>query len=110
MLRVIMVQSTVVDKATASKHKQATNDHFANSSYDINEKDVSDGENPDGDITLGLNVKFNSTSDNEDFWTWLKAYIQDNSADFNSFRMTNHDCQHNQNGNLPCEIGDVWRL
>lgn len=105
-----MMQSEVTDQSTADTHKTAIQDHISNSSYDLNESDVSDGELIDGTITLGANVKFNSTSDNEDFWTWLKGYIQDNSGDFDSARLTNHDCEHNQDGNLPCKLGDEWEL
>lgn len=110
MLRVIMVQSVGKDKDTIKDHKNNIKDRISNADYDLNDWTVNDGTNDDDDPTLGINLKFNSTSDATTEWDKLKNFFQDNSDDFQWVRMTIHDCEHNTNGNLPCSLGDTWRL
>jgi len=110
MLRVIIAQSAGNDTDTISTHKTNLKDRISNAGYDLNEYAVNDGTNEDGDPTLGLNLKFNSSTDAETEWYELRDFFNNNSGDFQWARMTLHDCEHNTNGNLPCELGDTWNL
>lgn len=76
----------------------------------IHDRQVNDGQNEEGNPTLGVSVDFNNATDANDFHDWLKQYITDRSADFSQARTRVHDCYHAADLNLPCEIGDVWEL
>jgi len=110
MHRVILAQSIGYDPDVIKTHKQNLQDRIANAGYDLNEYAVNDGENENGDPTLGLNLKFNASTDATTEWGELKQFFTDNSADFQWARLSVHDCEHNTDGSLPCEIGDWWSL
>lgn len=78
--------------------------------YPTNEANVNDGYDDNDDPTLGINADFNHAIDANAFHAWLKTFIEMNSIDFKSARTRVHDCFHASDQNLPCEMGDVWRL
>jgi len=78
--------------------------------YNLNDSQVNDGLNEDGDPTLAVNADFRTATDANEFHDWLKAYITDRREQFKSARTRVHDCFHAADENRPCEIGDVWEL
>ena len=108
MHRVLQMNSTGSDDTVISNHKDTINTELKN--YSTHEYEVNDGHNMEGNPTLGVNADFDSVTDANNFHSWLKNYIQNNSDDFSYARTRVHDCYHAMGENLPCKIGDVWEL
>lgn len=108
MHRVVNMTSVGVEPAVIETYKEVIRQKLEE--YDMYDAQVNDGQNEDGEPTLGVNADFRIASEANAFHDWLKGYVIEHREDFVSARTRVHDCFHAANKNMPCEIGDVWRL
>ena len=108
MHRVVNMTSVGVDLVAIEGYKNEIRQKLTE--YNLNDSQVNDGLNEDGDPTLAVNADFRTATDANEFHDWLKAYITDRREQFKSARTRVHDCFHAADENRPCEIGDVWEL
>jgi len=94
----------------AGTHKTEIQNKLDSAGYDLHDSQVNDGKNLDGDLTLGLNIRFNVATECTDFYSWLTGYLSDNKSEFSDLRIRVHECYHASDENLPCKIGDVTYL
>ena len=108
MHRVVNMTSVGVDAAQIEVYKEEIRQKLTE--YNLSDSQVNDGQNEDGDPTLAVNIDFNVASEANAFHGWLKQYVTDRREQFKSVRTRVHDCYHAADQNMPCELGDVWRL
>ena len=108
MHRVLQMNSTGYDDNVIGNHKDNIDDELTN--YSTYEYQCNDGHDMEDNPTIGVSADFNSATDANNFHNWLKDYLQNNTADFESARTRIHDCYHASDENLPCKIGDTWEL
>lgn len=108
MHRVVNLNSVGNDATALDNYKTDIKNELSN--YDTHSAEVNDGQNKESQPTLGVNVDFNDATQANNFHDWLKQYITDRVADFESARTRVHDCYHAAGENEPCKIGDIWEL
>lgn len=108
MHRVVNMTSVGIDAALIATYKNEIRQKLTE--YSLYDSQVNDGQNDEGEPTLAVSVDFRTVSDANAFHDWLKVFISDRRNDFRSVRTRVHDCYHAADWNLPCELGDVWRL
>ena len=108
MHRVVNMTSVGIDAAVIEGYKEEIRQKLTE--YNTYDAQVNDGQNEDRSPTLAVSADFNFVSEANTFHDWLKAFITDRREQFKSARTRVHDCYHAAGENLPCEIGNVWRL
>lgn len=108
MHRVVNLVSVGIDPVQIATCKEEIRQKLAE--YSLNDSQVNDGLNEDGDPTLAISADFNTVSQANSFHDWVKAYITDCGGQFKSARTRVHDCFHAADQNMPCQIGDIWEL
>ena len=108
MHRVVNLVSVGIDPVQIATCKEEIRQKLTE--YSLNDSQVNDGQNEDGDPTLGVNADFNTASEANGFHDWLKLYITGRREQFQTARTRVHDCFHAANENKPCQLGDIWEL
>jgi len=113
--RVINLQAKVTSSSQASSLKNELNSKLDSKSYDLFERSVVDGQDPDGNPTLNCKTQHNVTEEGVNFSTWLQNWMDTNKASFNKdgtvrthgfmwVELEIHDCYHSVDGvEQPCE-------
>lgn len=108
--RVVQFDSRVVDVATADNLQTEVISHLDSSNYDLKNREVNDGENLNGEVTLGIKTNHNNDSEANSFFDWIKNFVKNNQSSFDSARIRIHDCQHLEGLDSPCQVGNAWEL
>jgi hypothetical protein len=108
MHRNVQSNSYGSNETTINNHKDTIKTELE--TYDLSSYQCNDGQDENGNFTIGLTADFITADDANTFNNWLKNYYSTNSADFDFARIRIHDCYHGEDGNEPCMIGDIWRL
>ena len=108
MHRVLNLTSTGTDAETLDQLKHQIRDKLT--AYDTHTAEVNDGQNEEDQPTLAASVDFNDATEANGFHEWLKDLLTANREAFAEAMTRIHDCNHASDNNLPCKIGDVWRL
>lgn len=116
--RVVQFQAKVTSSSKASTLKDEAVQKLDSKNYDMYERSVVDGSDPEGNATVSVTTKHNITKEADEFSTWLKNWADSNKASFNSdgtvntegFNWVNHkvhDCYHLIDGvSEPCMVQD----
>jgi hypothetical protein len=116
--RVIQVDSKVSFQSQADSLQTDIKEKLDSKGFDLNNRDVNDGSDLDGNATLGVKTDHNNSTEANEFYSWLWDWAQNNQATFNSdgsidtegftrFRIQVHDCKHLDGLEEPCEIGNA---
>ena len=116
--RVVQFQAKVTSQASTDSLKKDIDSKLDSEGFDLFERSVVDGQDPDGNVTLSVTTKHNVTEEANSFSTWLKSWMDTHQASFNSngevdthgiswARNKVHDCWHNvQDQDEPCMVQD----
>lgn len=116
--RVIQADSKVTSAAKADSLQTEIENKIADQNYDLNDKNVNDGENLDGEYTLAVTTDHNNNTEANKFYDLVWSWAQNNKAEYGSdgsvktegfeqFRIQIHDCKHLDGYSEPCEIGNA---
>jgi hypothetical protein len=116
--RVIQVDSKVSSAAKADSLQKEVQTELDNQGYDLNNHEVNDGENLEGEYTLAIKTDHNNSTEANKFYDYLYTWAQNNQAIYNDdgsvrddgfeqFRIQVHDCKHLEGLDEPCSIGNA---
>jgi len=81
---VIQVDAVVSDAATADNLQTDVKQKLDSKGYDLHERNVNDGTNPEGEATLRVKTDHNVDTEGNNFFDWLKSWSQTNQGDVDS--------------------------
>lgn len=116
--RVIQADSVVSSESKAAALKTEIKSKLDQASYELNNREVNDGSNLQGEVTLAVKTQHSNSTESNDFYNWLWSFGQNNQASYNQdgevtsdgferFRIQVHDCKHLAGLEEPCEIGNA---
>lgn len=108
MHRVVSLLAIGTDPEEIEQMKLTIRDQL--DSYDTHTAEVNDGADMEGNPTLAVSVDFNNSTEANSFHAWLQDYIVAHRDSLTFAQTRIHDCNHAAGENLPCRIGDIWRL
>jgi hypothetical protein len=116
--RVIQVDSKVSSASKADSLQEEVQNELDNQGYDLNNREVNDGETLEGVATLAIKTQHNNSTEANNLYSYLWEWAQNNQVIYNDdgsvrnegferFRIQVHDCKHLNGLQERCEIGNA---